>query len=411
MKIVSLKAENIKRLSAVHIEPNGSLVIIGGKNAQGKTSVLDSIQMALGGKDSVPPEPIRKGAKKGEIVADLDELIVTRRFTSKSTYLSVTTKDGEKPKSPQAILDKLCGTLSFDPLEFSRMKPQQQAEVLRELVGLDFVEHDALRKKMFDERTEVNRTLKALRAQCEGMENYTDAPAEPVDVAKLVKELDRIDKRNALVAEKKDKLRAAKANVGHREAAIADLARQIEEAKAQLAEDIEAVKAAEIDVAGSEPEDRDPVHEDLVNAADTNRQVEANAKRAALIAEVKATAKKADGLTASLDKLDEQKAAAIESAKMPVDKLGLEDDVVTYDGLPLSQASSAEQLRVSVSVGLALNPKLAVLLIRDGSLLDEDSLRALAEMAEKANAQVWIERVGDGDETAVIIEDGEVRDA
>lgn len=85
--------------------------------------------------------------------------------------------------------------------------------------------------------------------------------------------------------------------------------------------------------------------------------------------------------------------------------------VVLYQDIPLDQCSSAERLRVSVSIGLAMNPKLKVLLIRDGSLLDEDNLQMIATMAEKADAQVWIERVGDGEECSVVIEDGQVRDA
>jgi len=49
MKIVKLTAENVKRLRAVEITPDGNTVVISGRNGQGKTSVLDSIWFALGG--------------------------------------------------------------------------------------------------------------------------------------------------------------------------------------------------------------------------------------------------------------------------------------------------------------------------------------------------------------------------
>jgi hypothetical protein len=87
---------------------------------------------------------------------------------------------------------------------------------------------------------------------------------------------------------------------------------------------------------------------------------------------------------------------------------GFGEDGITFNGLPFEQASSAEQLRVAVAMGLALNPTLRVLLIRDGSLLDAENLGMVAEMAAEADAQVWIERVGEGDECAVVIEDGHV---
>ena len=43
MKIVQLTAENVKRLTAVSIAPDGNLVQITGRNGQGKASVLDAI--------------------------------------------------------------------------------------------------------------------------------------------------------------------------------------------------------------------------------------------------------------------------------------------------------------------------------------------------------------------------------
>jgi hypothetical protein len=108
-------------------------------------------------------------------------------------------------------------------------------------------------------------------------------------------------------------------------------------------------------------------------------------------------------------KADKDKAGRLADTKMPIEGLGLDENGVTFDGIPFEQCGDAEQLRISVAMGLALNPKLKVLLIRDGSLLDENSLKLLAEQAAAADAQVWIERVGDKDKCAVIIEDGCVK--
>ena len=86
-----------------------------------------------------------------------------------------------------------------------------------------------------------------------------------------------------------------------------------------------------------------------------------------------------------------------------------EDGTVLFDGVPLSQASRAQQIRTSVAIGIAMNPKLKVLLIRDGSLLDEENMQLVVDMAKQHDAQIWIERVGDKDASAIIIEDGHVR--
>lgn len=61
-KLISLEAENFKRLKAVRIEPNGNgITVISGNNANGKSSVLDAIQAAIGGKRATPEKPIRDG--------------------------------------------------------------------------------------------------------------------------------------------------------------------------------------------------------------------------------------------------------------------------------------------------------------------------------------------------------------
>ena len=78
LHIVGLKIENIKRLSAVSIEPMSGAVIIGGNNANGKSSVLDSIEMAFTGARGCP-KPVHDGAESGYVIADLGEIVVTRR--------------------------------------------------------------------------------------------------------------------------------------------------------------------------------------------------------------------------------------------------------------------------------------------------------------------------------------------
>jgi len=62
-----------------------------------------------------------------------------------------------------------------------------------------------------------------------------------------------------------------------------------------------------------------------------------------------------------------------------------------------------------MKIGLAANPKLRVLLIRDGSLLDSENLEVVRKMAEEADAQIWLEKVSEGADCSVIIEDGEVK--
>ena len=54
LKVIRLTAENVKRLKAVEITPDQTMQIITGRNAQGKTSVLAALWLALGGGSAAP---------------------------------------------------------------------------------------------------------------------------------------------------------------------------------------------------------------------------------------------------------------------------------------------------------------------------------------------------------------------
>lgn len=151
-----------------------------------------------------------------------------------------------------------------------------------------------------------------------------------------------------------------------------------------------------------------PFNTKISEAEATNRMVRNNKQRAGIVTAYKNLTVGIEELTSQLAKMDADKHRATVDAKYPVPGLCASALGVTFNGIPFSQCSAAEQLKVSVAIGLALNPKLRVLLIRDGSLLDEDSMKILCEMAAKADAQVWIERVGSDAQTSVVIEDGHV---
>ena len=80
-RIIELRAENFKRLKAVAIPLAPGLNEITGRNAQGKSSVLDVVLAALAGADGCPDDPIRHGASSGETYLDLGDLRVTRTWT------------------------------------------------------------------------------------------------------------------------------------------------------------------------------------------------------------------------------------------------------------------------------------------------------------------------------------------
>jgi hypothetical protein len=425
LTITSLQVENVKRLRAVRIEPNGKSVVLGGRNAQGKSSVLDSIEMVLNGKDAAPPEPVRLGEEYARIVCKIGELTVTRRFEPNGdSKIVITDIDGQRLKSPQAVLDELVGKLSFDPIAYARMKPAPQYDMLANLLGIDFTAEDKKREQLFDGRTDVNRDVLKLKAQIEGMPVHKDAPEQEVSISEISASLKAAQskKDEAGEAQKASEgaeraLGAARKAVADCEVAIAEIEKQLAAKRANLAKLRDAVPEAEraaVDAAAIAAAakvavpDMAPLHKALEDAAETNTKVRANAERARRKAELDAKQKRSDDLSAQIDAIDAGKRKRIDETKFPIEGLTVRGRSVIFNGLPFEQASQAQKLRVSCALGLAMNPRLRVLLIRDASTLDEEGMALMAQLAKEHGAQLWLERVGTGAEVGVVIEDGEV---
>jgi energy-coupling factor transporter ATP-binding protein EcfA2 len=402
-RIVSLQSTNYKRLKAVRIEPdqNGNLVVIGGKNGQGKSSILDSITAALGGVNAkTTPKPIRDGEERAEIILETEDLVVIRRFTASGTTLTVKSPDGAVYPKGQAKLDDLLGKLSLDPLAFTQLDDKQQLQTLLGLVELPFdpVVLDLERRTFFDQRTAVNRSLKELEARLIGHEVKEGDPVEEVSVNDL---LNQIEAARAIKRDYDADVR----DLAEAEDEVARLKRELAEATTHLKSMAAAVEKWQ----GAQLPDVAALTEQVANAEQTNRAARANAEWLHVKKQRDDTKATSEKLTKEIESIDKRRADGLAAAVFPVDELGFDESGVTFKGVPFKQASSAEQLRVSLAMAIALNPKLRVIRIADGSLLDSDNLALIESIAREHDFQVWIEMVGDGEGRGIIIEDGEVK--
>lgn len=401
-KIIRLESTNYKRVKAVEIapDPDGNLVIVAGKNGQGKSSILDSITAALGGVNAkTTPKPIRDGEERAEIILETEDLVVIRRFTASGTTLTVKSPDGAVYPKGQAKLDDLLGKLSLDPLAFTQLSDKDQLATLLDLVQLPFDPDElaAERKELFDERTDVNRELKQARAAAESIHTTPDmADLKPVSVTDLLKEY-----RDGQSLNHEIDLALTARN---------GWAEKVERVKRELAEAEQNLKAAEERLATAPPKvDLEAIQSKLDNAEQINADVRTFDSWVQASTEVSQKQEEADELTAQIEAIDKRKAEGLAAAVFPVDELGFDESGVTFKSVPFKQASSAEQLRVSLAMAIALNPKLRVIRIADGSLLDSDNLALVESIAREHDFQVWIEMVGDGEGRGIIIEDGEVK--
>lgn len=433
MKILRLEAENVKRLKAVMIEPGDkNLVVISGRNGQGKTSVLDCLLYAVGGGKAIPGKPVREGEDGAKIKIDLGdnapELTVKRVWTDNGkSYLTVTANDGEfEIKSPQAALDRLVGDLSFDPTEFERLGAKERRTMLLRLAGLEeiMLRLSNGRRVAEEERRDAGRDMKKLQAAFDQMAGPTVlADAEITDTAALGEKITDAKLNNRQIADLGDDVATLDERVADKsimvknmiEAQEAELkriqkehARRLDEAQEEF-HGLEAEHSKKVDsLAVLELVDLEPLEYRMSGAEDRNTSI----RHAIEYDRANVTLKEAVQLhldaQLSIDAMLDEETKAIANAAFPIAGLGVTDELVTYNEVPFEQLGGSERLRISLAVAMALNPKLRVIRCTDGSLLDSESLKIVEEMAAEKDYQVWLEVVDESGEMGIVIEDGSI---
>jgi myosin heavy subunit len=243
------------------------------------------------------------------------------------------------------------------------------------------------------------------------MPEYPDVPESEISVSILMEELKKREEHNRSNMAKRTALDQLNGEVAKQTEKVAQLEKELEEARTELEKVSKAQNELKVEVDALHDTDEQEIREQVTGAETINKKVYANKERSQILRKLRKKRGEYKKLTSPIEDIDKAKSDALASASFPVSDLSFDENGVLFNGLPFDQASSAEQLRVSVAIGLAMNPELKVLLIRDGSLLDRENLHMIASLAAEANAQVWIERVGEGDEVSIIIEDGMIKTA
>lgn len=401
MNILHLEIDNLKRISAIEINPTtGKPIILTGDNGQGKSSVLDGIILALS--NTGLDDPIRHGRPSASVKltlgTDKAEYLLERKVTKKGQYLTLTDANGIAVQKAQTFLNGLLGNYAFDPLEFVRLKPKDQVEALKTAAGLDFTDLDANRAGFYAERTAVARDGKDVAAQLAAIpEPSADVPTEEVSASALVETLTELEDRVRLLTEY-DRVRTA------RSTKRMELANRVKSLKSDLASAESAYEEAESEFIAAvevcqKAQENAPTAEALAEAREaintvdeTNRAVRSARKHRELSERRKKLLADHGKLNRRIEEIDEQKADAIKNANLPLDGLELTDDGVMMSGTFFSQLSTAEQIRVSTLVAMSQNPALKIIMIREGALMNSDNLAAVAALAAERDYQLWIEK-------------------
>lgn len=423
MKLTRLEIIDFKRISAVAIDANtGNPIILSGDNGQGKTSVLDAIMWAL--TRSGVEKPIRNGAESATVALTLSDgtartYTVKRKAKGANAYLDITADDGSKMPSPQKFLDGLIGNLAFDPEAFTRLRPKEQAEALRQAVGLDTSDLDDAYKTAYAQRTEANRVKDNAEKVYKACPVVAATPLEPKDAAALVAERDSLTSKLQMVSTAEQALIDCDDRIAQCHESIKALEEKLRMVREALAKNEEERVAYELSVNNRKADTQGAderiaaIHAELAGITEHNAKITEHNRaiedRRAKEEAYRAALKRATDLDAEVKRIQAAKEARIAAAKFPVPGLAIEDDTVLVNDVPFSDLNTAERIKISVLIAMSQNPELKVIFVREGALVSRANLAVLAELAHEHDCAIWIEKFSESpEEDSIHIEDGAI---
>lgn len=409
MKINRLEIENVKRIHAVMIEPSkDGLTIIGGKNRQGKSSVLDAIAWALGGNKYKPTQAANADSTippRLKVIMD-NGLVVERK--GKNSDLKVTDPEGQK--GGQQLLDSFVEELAINLPKFMEATGKEKANTLLQIIGVgsQLAELEQKEKSLYSERLYVGRTADQKEKFAAEQPYYPDAPEEPVSASELIREQQEILARNGQRQQWAREYDAILRQLDSTDDKIETLEEQLRQMKATKKELEAKAKAAEKTPAELKMESTEELERSIENIELINRKVRANLDKAKAEEDAKHYRDQYTELTNAIEDVRKQKTSLLDSADLPLPGLSVKDGELIYNGQQWDNMSSAEQMIVSTSIVRKLNPKCGFVLLDKLEAMDLDTLKEFGAWLEQEGLQAIATRVSTGDECSIVITDGYV---
>lgn len=403
VKINELLIENVKRVKAVQFEPSADgLTIIGGRNGQGKTSVLDAIAWALGGNNYKPSIPERDGALvPPNLHIELSNGLIVERKGKNST-LKVTDPNGNK--SGQQLLNEFVSTLALDLPKFINGSDKDKADSLLKILGIGDVlsQLDTKENQLYAQRTEVGRIADRKKKAADEMPMYPNVPKEPVSATELIKQQQEILARNGENEQKRQ-------NAARYERMLAEAQIAFDEAKAALQKAERDCLTARKSAEDLHDESTAELEKNLAEIEALNIKIRANSTKEAAEVEANNLQQEYDGLTEQIESIREERSKLLDSAELPLPGLSVQDGKLIYNNMPWDGMSGSDQLKVATAIVRKLNPQCGFVLMDKLEQMDLETLQEFGVWLKQEGLQVIATRVSTGDECSIIIEDGMVK--
>jgi DNA repair exonuclease SbcCD ATPase subunit len=422
LKLIKAEITNFKNISHKEVRFEGKSAIIIGKNGAGKSSLIQAIMSPVNSK-VIPDKPIKDGEERASI-----ELQIGGNLRGEDTrynismYFSpenqrgrvvVTNEDGDNVTKSKSSITDLMGDISFDIMDFINMgytrdgkpsKPgiREQIEILKRLMPQEVIEKlhtfEREKKEMYDSRTEVNREAEYYKSLLEG-NKYSQE-----DIEKYSKSLDATEVQNkiknlSIAVENHSKISnqmiSFEKESKELEEYIADLEKRLADKKALLSEIKEKLVKGKEWLSKNEKPEMTALTEELSRITEHNEHHKAVADLENKKAKFEELKSRAEKLTQQLVQNEKDKKDLFSSSVLPVQNLEFDDEQILYKGLPLSdkQIPTSTLIGIGCKIGMAMNPNLRLMVIKDGSLLDKKTLEYILKICESKGYQLLIEMV------------------
>lgn len=410
IKINSLELENVKRIKAVKIEPSeNGLTVIGGRNNQGKTSVLDSIAWALGGNRKKPSNPQREGSMSDPYLKVVlsNGLIVERK--GKNSDLTVTDPEGKR--HGQTLLDSFIGELALDLPKFIEASNKEKADILLQIIGLkdELYELEEEERQLEQERLLKGREARSRESHANELPEFEDAPKEHISATELIQQQQEILAKNGENQRKRQQYSQLQHQAKIQSEEIEKLELQLANLKTAYAETLNDLTIAEKTVEQLQDESTAEIENSIANIETINEKVTANKRKNLALKEAGQLREEYNLLNDKVKDKREEKYSLLEKADLPLPELSIEDGELTYKGQKWDGMSGSQQLVVATAIVRKLQPECGFVLMDKLEQMDSITMQEFGAWLEKEGLQVIATRVtNNSGEATLIIEDGYV---
>ncbi|MBQ9898528.1 MAG: AAA family ATPase [Ruminococcus sp.] len=398
--INTFELENVKRIKAVALEPSPTgLTIIGGRNEQGKTSVLDALSWALGGEKYRPSKAQREGSViPPSLKVTLSNGIVVER-KGKNSALKVTDPNGNK--SGQQLLNSFIETLALDLPQFMNATPKEKANILLRIIGVGdkLYELEHREQELYNKRHTIGQIADQKTKFAAEMEHFEGVPEIPVSASQLIAQQQEILARNGENQRMRQHKEQCDRELEQARQALDEAKRRFAQAQANAAT---AAKSAEDLVDESTAE----LEQNIAGIETLNAKIRANLDKAKAEEKAKEYSDQYAALTAEIEETCKAKYELLHGADLPLEGLSVEDGELTFNDQKWDNMSGSQQLRVATAIVRRLNPECGFVLLDKLEQMDTQTLADFGAWLEAEGLQAIATRVSDGDECSIIIEDG-----